>query len=96
LSNKSVRISVLAQEHGSGWWTRASYDEQVEYALTLAKQLFGKGGTRKGTWFHRTRYEWLDSAPDVIKRKWCDVYFKDPKDATWFQLKRDSLSSQTS
>jgi hypothetical protein len=93
LINKSTKISVLAEEHGSGWWTRASYDEQVEYALTLAKQLFGKGGTRKGTWFHRTRYEWLDSAPDVIKRKWCDVYFKNPKDASWFQLKRDSSLS---
>lgn len=90
---KSTRISVLAEEQGNGWWTKRDYEEDVYYTLGLAQLLFGKGGTRKGTWFHRTRYEWLDSAPDVIKRKWCDVYFKDPKDATWFQLKRDSLSS---
>jgi hypothetical protein len=90
---KSTKISVLAEEHGQGWWTRQSYEEHVFSMLILAQNLFGKGGTRKGTWFHRTRYEWLDSAPDVIKRKWCDIYFRDPKDATWFQLKRDLLSS---
>lgn len=90
---KSTRISVLAEEQGNGWWTRKDYDEHVFNALILAQNLFGKGGTRKGTWFYRTRYEWLDSAPDVIKRKWCDIYFKTQKDATWFQLKRDLLSS---
>jgi hypothetical protein len=84
---------VLAQEQANGWWTRQDYEEAVDYALDLAEQLFGKGGTRKGTWFHRTRYEWVDSA-DFIKRKWCDIYFRDPRDATWFQLKKNSLSSQ--
>ncbi len=91
---KSTRISVLAQELGNGWWTRQDYEEAVDYALDLAEQLFGKGGTRKGKWFHRTRFEWLDSAPEVIQRQWCDIYFRDPKDATWFQLKKD-LSLQT-
>lgn len=85
---------MLAEELGNGWWTRASYDAHVEHALGLAKKLFGNGGTRKGTWFYRTRYEWLDSAPEVIQRKWCDIYFKNHKDATWFQLKRESLTAQ--
>lgn len=87
---------MLAQERGNGWWTRADYEEAVDYALDLAEQLFGKGGTRAGKWFYRTRFEWLNSAPEFVQRKWCDIYFKDHKDATWFQLKRNSLSSQMS
>ena len=94
---KSTRISVLAEEKGNGWWTRQSYDDQVNRTLGLAQRLFGKSGTKSDrAWFHRTRFEWLDSAPEVIQRKWCDIYFKDPKDATWFQLKKDSLSYQMS
>lgn len=94
MSNKSTRISVLAEEHGQGWWTSRNYEEHVDHALKLAKQLFGKGGAKTGKWFRRTRFERLDSAPDIIRRKWCDIYFKSDKDATWFQLKRDSLSFQ--
>ena len=92
---KSTRISVLNSEHGQGWWTHYSYAEHVTHALILARRLFGKAGMGSDrTWFYRTRHERVSSAPDVIRRTWCDIYFKDPKDATWFQLKKDSLSFQ--
>jgi hypothetical protein len=93
---KSTRISVLLSEDGQGWWTRRSFEEHADRTLMLAKELFGPGGTKlKRPWFHRRRFEWVENTC-VLKRTWCDIYFKDPKDATWFQLKKDSLSYQMS
>ena len=84
---KSVKISILAEESGQGWWTHQSYHEDVVRARRLAKQLFGEGGTTPGrSWFYRSRYEHVASAPDVVRRTWCDIYFRNPQDATWFQL----------
>lgn len=77
----------------------------VDEALELAEREFGPGGTQSGRrWFYRIRekivwtqegtFDKWKSRPRIIQ--WCDIYFRNAKDATWFSLKKDSLSSQMS
>lgn len=107
LARKNTRISLLyTQANRHSPWSAFSYSDEVDHALELARTEFGANGTQLGRrWFYRFREElfWstVDEAADRWRsipgvRHWCDIYFRDPKDATWFQLKKDSSFSQTS
>lgn len=107
LAGKNTRISLLyTQANRSSPWSSLSHSDAVDQALEFARKEFGANGTQAGRrWFYRFREELfrttidqydgrLRSIPSI--RHWCDIYFRDPKDATWFQLKKDSSLSQMS
>ena len=87
-------------------WHEINNVDQVDQSLDFARQEFGPSGTQAGRrWFYRIRdeFDWSEFGKTTTKwrqvpriRQWCDIYFRDPRDATWFSLKKDSLSSQMS
>ena len=86
-------------------WSYVNQYWVVDEALELANREFGPGGTQAGRrWFYRIRDELVWKTEDNFKKwrrgsriiQWCDIYFRDPKDATWFNLKKDLSSSQMS
>ena len=100
LSRKTTRITMLYSDEGrQNLWHDVNNTERVYQMLDWAIKEFGPRGTQQGRrWFHRIRHEiyWINM--DLIAnnnwrrvprmRYWCDFYFRDPKDATWFELKR--------
>jgi hypothetical protein len=105
LAGKNARITLLySDENRNSPWSLINQTDIVDQALDFARQEFGASGTQAGRrWFYRIRDEiyWVKFDQTVSGwrnvtrvRYWCDIYFRDPKDATWFQLKKD-LSLQT-
>jgi len=106
LAGKNTRITLLySDENKNSPWSLINQSDQVDQALNFARQEFGAAGTQAGRrWFYRVRDEfyWVEldqtatSWRNVARvRYWCDIYFRDPKDATWFQLRKDSSLCQT-
>jgi hypothetical protein len=106
LARKNTRITLLySDENKNSPWSAINQSDQVDQALNFARQEFGASGTQADRrWFYRVRDElyWVKldqtatgwrNVPRV--RYWCDIYFRDPKDATWFQLRKDSSLCQT-
>ena len=107
LAGKNTRITMLYSDQVSkSLWHEINNVDQVDQSLDFARQEFGPSGTQAGRrWFYRIRDEIYWGNGNIDKdiwrryprtRYWCDIYFRDPKDATWFQLKKDSSLSQTS
>ena len=91
---------LYSDENKNSPWSLINQSDLVDQALDFARQEFGASGTQAGRrWFYRIRNEiyWVKfdqtvsgwrNVPRV--RYWCDIYFRNSKDATWFQLKKDS------
>lgn len=88
---------LYSDEVSRSLWSGVNNLTQVDQSLDFARNEFGPGGTQCGRrWFYRLRNETYYIKVDVTDkswkqiprtRYWCDIYFRDPKDATWFQLK---------
>ena len=107
LSGKNTKITMLYSDRTrNSPWPTVNQTHDVDQALVFAEREFGPGGTQAGRrWFYRIRdeFDWSEFGKTTTKwrqvpriRQWCDIYFRDPRDATWFSLKKDSLSSQMS
>lgn len=107
LAGKNTRISLLYTESTrNSPWSAFSHTDLVDESLEFARKEFGASGTQAGRrWFYRFRQELFRATIDQsdgrqrsvpVVRHWCDIYFRDSRDATWFQLKKNSLSSQMS
>jgi len=95
---KNTSIKLLWSEQGAqkaAWWNHIDYSTSVASALATAKQHFGAPGVQPGRrWFHRARQEIYYVRSDTksgfsllpAARLWCCIYFRDPRDATWFRL----------
>lgn len=105
MAGKNTKITMLySNRNRNSPWSTVNQTHGVDQALVFARQEFGPGGTQAGRrWFYRIRDEFEYVIEGDIKwknvpriRQWCDIYFRDPRDATWFNLKKNSLSSQMS
>ena len=106
LAGKNTRITMLYSDRTQNSpWSTVNQTHDVDQALVFAEREFGPGGTQAGRrWFYRIRDELVWKTEDNFEKwrrgsriiQWCDIYFRDPKDATWFNLKKDLLSSQMS
>ena len=107
MAGKNTRITMLYSDRTrNSPWSTVNQTHDVDQALVFAEREFGPGGTQAGRrWFYRIRDEIYWGNGNIDKdiwrryprtRYWCDIYFRDPKDATWFQLKKDSSFSRTS
>lgn len=85
-----------SEDDGATWWSTVDWSEDVSDRNLLATQLFGKPGTQcNRRWFWRITEEWYyirvgdDKKWHSLPRRrlWYNMYFRSPKDATYFQLK---------
>ena len=101
VAGKNTRISLLHMEYNrNSPWSNTDQSNQVDHALDCARAEFGASGTQTGRrWFYRFRKEihWVQVVESDTKwhsiprvRYWCDLYFRDPRDATWLRLKTNS------
>ena len=97
-ANKTTRLRFkYTEDDGASWWTAQDWTEEVEAHQQLAHKLFGEPGTQcNRRWFWRVTEEWFqhrigdDKKYHTIPRRrlWYNMYFRNPKDATYFQLKQ--------
>ena len=98
-ARKTTKISLLFSESSrQSPWASLNETDLVDQSLKHARKEFGPSGTQSGRrWFYRFREEIFWSTIGQTKtgwrsvprmRYWCDIYFRNPQDATWFHLKQ--------
>lgn len=98
VTRKNTRITMLYSDTSDSIWYDVNNIDHVDQLLQRIREELGPSGTQSGRrWFHRVRDEIYYSKVDINEtswkqvprvRYWCDIYFRDPRDATWIELKR--------